>query len=31
MDEEANKVIGASQVIFKTRTDKAWIPAHALF
>ena len=30
MDEAASTVIGASQVIFKTRTDKAWMPSHAL-
>ena len=30
MDEAINKVIGASQFIFKAQTDKAWIPAHAL-
>ena len=30
MDEAANKVIGASQVIFKAQTDKAWITTHAL-
>ena len=30
MDEAASTVIGASQVIFKTWTDKAWMPSHAL-
>ena len=30
MDEAANKVIGASQVIFKAQTNKAWVPTHAL-
>ena len=28
--EAANKIIGASQVIFKARTDKPWITTHAL-
>ena len=30
IDEAANKVIRASQVIFKGQTDKALMPTHAL-
>ena len=30
MDEAACKVIGASQVIFKARLEKAWTPSRAL-